>query len=60
MTLQQYNEHGNSKLKFKCTKGEEIRYTLADSIEHCNSKFSGCKCEEITEEEFLSNYPFTK
>lgn len=59
MTLQQYNEHGKFKMKFKCIIKSRVAYTLAKSLEQCKAKFTGCLCEEVTEEEFLSNYVFT-
>lgn len=61
MTLEQYKEFGQFKLKCKCTNRDKIRYTLANSLEHCYSKFSfGWECVQVTEEEFLTNYPFTE
>lgn len=58
MTLQQYKEFGQFKIKCKCIIRGKLAYTLAESLEQCKAKFTGCICEKITEEEFLSNYNF--
>ena len=60
MTLEEYNTYCKSKKTFKAFNSNEVRYTIDTSLEHLKSRFpnSDFSFEEVSEEEFLSNYSF--